>query len=484
MKKTHPFSITNCWLLLLPSLFSFSLTCFAQSPTKEDIDMGNYIVNADNHQVVMATHPTRTFLPASNVKLFVGIAALKQLTPSFHYETQLLKASSKSHLENYVLRFAGDPSFSTEDLDDLLSHLPKTLPGSILIDSTVFDDQDYAPGNPWDEQNICYAAPSNGIMLNQNCVHFIVKSSNLGSKTTDTLAKDAGILLTNQAKAATVPGCTLHLSVDSGNHYTLSGCMAPNTQLPFSVAVHQPAYFLIEHIKAYLKQNHIQLTGKIQLGRTPKNSKVIASHDSAPLSTLAAHMLKTSDSLYANAILKTIGHQKTHQPGSWYNGIQAIKAILKPAHINWDEVKLVDGSGESRYNLISPQAMVQLLQYAYQQPSIWPTLKKSLAISGIDGTLQHRLKNLKGKVYAKTGTFEGTSTLSGYLFSETNTFIFSIMINNGMQDDTVYWNLEKTMLTALDISATKAHKTALATAEKAKKRQKMWAAAANQRSGF
>ena len=435
-------------LLMLCLLYCYALGFATQQ--HEDLDFGAYVITAKKHDIVIAEHPTRAFIPASTLKLFVAVAALKQLGPDFQYQTTLWHAPVHDQQQDYILRMAGDPSFNQADLATLLSHLPKRINGQLIIDGRIFDSHNVAPGVTWDEQNICYAAPSSGFMLDENCVKFQVKSQGLGHAVTDNLAKDAGISLHNHAKAATTPGCTLHLRASHGNHYQLSGCMPAHTHLPFAVAVRYPQDFLIAAIQRYCKQQHILIKGGVHVGKIPKGSTVITKHASAPLADLVKHMLKNSDSLYANAILKTLGHHRTGKPGSWYNGIYALKTTLRLSPINWRDVHIVDGSGESRYNLVTPKALVQLLRYAYQLPHVWPAFKAALPISHTDGTLEHRLSNLKGKVYAKTGTFAGTSTLAGYLFSGQKTYIFSIMINNGLQDDTTYWQIENILLTRLD----------------------------------
>jgi D-alanyl-D-alanine carboxypeptidase/D-alanyl-D-alanine-endopeptidase (penicillin-binding protein 4) len=90
-----------------------------------------------------------------------------------------------------------------------------------------------------------------------------------------------------------------------------------------------------------------------------------------------------------------------------------------------------DGSGMSMDDRISPRAFTQLLTYASRQPwgAAW---RSTFPIAGKDGTLEGRFRNspLKGKLWAKTGTLNETSALSGYLTAASGkTIAFSILVN-------------------------------------------------------
>lgn len=105
---------------------------------------------------------------------------------------------------------------------------------------------------------------------------------------------------------------------------------------------------------------------------------------------------------------------------------------MNNAGISSDEYDFHDGSGLSRQNLVTPHAVVQLLQYAANQP--WGTeFRQSLPVAGIDGSLEDRLKDLQPgvQVFGKTGSLGGVKSLSGYaVTAKGEQLIFSIMSNN------------------------------------------------------
>ena len=97
------------------------------------------------------------------------------------------------------------------------------------------------------------------------------------------------------------------------------------------------------------------------------------------------------------------------------------------------DFNIVDGSGLSLLNKISPETISEILLTAYNDVEISKPFLLSLPIAGIDGTLEKKFRNsdIKGKVYAKTGYLVGVRALSGYAFSGKEAFVFSI-ISNGL----------------------------------------------------
>ena len=158
---------------------------------------------------------------------------------------------------------------------------------------------------------------------------------------------------------------------------------------------------------------------------------VLASHESGPMSDDLRVINKVSQNLHAELALRLLGKEKGTS-GSIEGGLEVMRGFLTNAGIKPDQFTFYDGSGLSRENLVTPTAIVQLLQYAYHQP--WGTLfANTLPVSGVDGSLADRLKTppAKGAVHAKTGALNHVNALSGYATTTTGeTVAFSILGNN------------------------------------------------------
>ncbi|HEY6971859.1 MAG TPA: D-alanyl-D-alanine carboxypeptidase/D-alanyl-D-alanine-endopeptidase, partial [Candidatus Angelobacter sp.] len=159
--------------------------------------------------------------------------------------------------------------------------------------------------------------------------------------------------------------------------------------------------------------------------------QVLAEHVSLPLLEDVRVTNKTSQNLHAELLLRLTG-KLSDGNGSFEGGSAARRQFLLQAGVKPEEFFLLDGSGLSRRDLITPAAIVQLLVYAARQ-SWGNAYEQTLPVAGVDGSLADRFGNTPagGLIHAKTGTLSHTNALSGY--GETRSgrrFVFSIFCNN------------------------------------------------------
>ncbi len=132
--------------------------------------------------------------------------------------------------------------------------------------------------------------------------------------------------------------------------------------------------------------------------------------------------------------LRALAYKYFGKPASAKNGIKMIDSLITIVGLNPSSYRIVDGSGVSRYNLITANLLVNVLKYFYiKKPQLYQVLYNSFPVAGVDGTLKRRMKNglAYNNVHAKTGTLSGVSSLSGYLTAANNhKIIFSILIQN------------------------------------------------------
>jgi serine-type D-Ala-D-Ala carboxypeptidase/endopeptidase (penicillin-binding protein 4) len=163
----------------------------------------------------------------------------------------------------------------------------------------------------------------------------------------------------------------------------------------------------------------------------PATATILASHSSLPFIEDVRVINKTSQNLHAELALRLAG-KLAGQGGSFEGGAYGVKQFLLQAGINDGDFVLLDGSGLSRRDLVTPAAVVQLLVYAARQP--WGSdFESTLPVAGVDGSLSERfLKSpASGLIHAKTGTLSHVNALSGY--GQTlrgRRFAFSIFCNN------------------------------------------------------
>ncbi len=160
---------------------------------------------------------------------------------------------------------------------------------------------------------------------------------------------------------------------------------------------------------------------------------VLASHDSGPLIEDLQVINKISQNLHAEITLRVVGHVKGAGP-TLEAALEAERNLLAQAGILPEEYVFFDGSGLSRQDLVSPRAIVKLLQFADAHSPGWGVeFRRTLPIAGVDGTLADRFKGTaaEGRVLAKTGALSHVNSLSGYAETLSGERVaFAIICNN------------------------------------------------------
>jgi D-alanyl-D-alanine carboxypeptidase/D-alanyl-D-alanine-endopeptidase (penicillin-binding protein 4) len=158
---------------------------------------------------------------------------------------------------------------------------------------------------------------------------------------------------------------------------------------------------------------------------------VLAVHDSLPLSEDLKLINKISQNLHAELMLRLLGRERG-TAGTIDGGLEVLNGFLAKADIKPEEYFLLDGSGMSRQNLVTPRATVKLLKYATTQP--WGDFyRDSLPVGGVDGTLANRFRGTpaEGHVHGKTGSLGHVNALAGYLDTmQGDRVAFAIFANN------------------------------------------------------
>jgi D-alanyl-D-alanine carboxypeptidase/D-alanyl-D-alanine-endopeptidase (penicillin-binding protein 4) len=442
----------------------------SSAPIAEQIDyvvkhagnanMGVLIKNLATGQVIYSLNADQGYIPASNLKIFTAVAALEYLHPIFQYQTYI--ASTTQTIDEggvfngdlYVV-FSGDPSLGKDDMNDLLQQLKargiNQINGNIYIDDLAFDQDAMVPAALPEDATFCFSAPIVANNLDHNCVGISAKpAARIGDLAfVQAIQSPNSVNLVNQIVTSRNSKCAITATMDENNNYVLNGCINQKTKnQAFSLPVQMPRYYSADVIKGILKDLHINFNGQVLFAKAPPKTAIMAMHQSAPLSELIKHMLKESDNLYANSILKTLGNRYFKTQGTWTNGVNAVAAILwRYNGVNIAVPALVDGAGLSRQNIITASQMLQVLSSAYQNPAISDVFLLGLPIGGVDGTLHGRFTQTayRTRVHAKTGTMTltGISSLSGYVINSKNQMIaFTILINGTPSHVGTYRNVE------------------------------------------
>jgi D-alanyl-D-alanine carboxypeptidase/D-alanyl-D-alanine-endopeptidase (penicillin-binding protein 4) len=158
---------------------------------------------------------------------------------------------------------------------------------------------------------------------------------------------------------------------------------------------------------------------------------LLLTHRSPPLSTLAETMIKLSQNLYAETLLKSLGANAG--VGNAEAGRRAAVSIVREWGVQPADLVIADGSGLSRYNLATPEAIVTILTHVDRDDRLRAPFEAALPVAGRDGTLAQRMRGTaaEGNARAKTGSFSNARALSGFVrTADDEPLVFSIMVNN------------------------------------------------------
>lgn len=384
------------------SLFSNQFTGFSLYDIEQDKFISGY-------------NDTKKFTPASNTKLLTMYVSLKSFTDSI---PSLLHSTTDQGL---IVQPIGDPTF----LDDRFESQPSiellTSADTINISWPQIEIPKYGHGWAWDDYMYDYQPPRNWWPIYGNQIT-VTKQEDSIAVTPKFFAEFVEITSEDQADEKT----------ERAVNYNLFKVKAPDDtatlekRIPFEFSKD----LLIRLLSDTLK-NAFQFTDQMII-----NPDTIFSQQ---IDDVLSLMMKVSDNHVAEQMLIL---------SAWQHGYTSIDPFIKHAKLIWlndlNEFVWVDGSGLSRYNLISPVDQVRLIKKAHDEFGL-ERLKDILAVGGESGTIKDWYAAEEPYIYAKTGTLSNNHNLSGFIKTRSGKWmIFSLMNNHyTVPTDTVKVEMQK-----------------------------------------
>lgn len=412
---------------------------FISSSAKKNGTLGIVVRAADTGETVFRYNSEKSFIPASNNKILSSVAALSLLGKDFRFRTEFYLGGgihgNVAHGGLYVKGF-GDPTIDLEKLELIAKRIKNLgvsrIDGGILLDGSYFDETYYGEG--WDPEWVgeAFCPPVAAISFNYNSAKIKVSASRAGmpayvsAEPKEFPFAIKSRVLTSRRRSGVMA------EFGSRNQIRLSGYVSSRRKREtLEMSVPDPFFYFGEMLRATLEKKGVRVDGRVRRARVPKWAGAVFTHYSEPLGVVIREYNKESVNIIGESLVKVLGARFMKEPGSWKTGTYVIRDYLSGVGVSGD-VSVVDGSGLSRMNRVSPGDLAEVLLRAYKNPEISKEFLESLPVAGVDGTLEKRFYELKGRVYAKTGYLEGARSLSGYVFArDGRTYVFSI-ISNGM----------------------------------------------------
>ncbi|MBN2328139.1 MAG: D-alanyl-D-alanine carboxypeptidase/D-alanyl-D-alanine-endopeptidase [Candidatus Omnitrophica bacterium] len=399
--------------------------------------------------------PHRRLIPASNEKLIVCAAAMLRLGPNYTYNTEFYttgKIQNSMLQGDLIVAGAGDPSLGGRFYDGDATFLMRqwaekfkqkgiqTIQGDVIGVDDVFDDDPH--GLNWHPSDLIewYAAEVSALSFNDGCVDIQVLGAPVSGQPANISWNPPTRYVDVQSDVQTVRSAKNERGVivqrePESTEIQLTGSIRAKGAATVYVTIPNPTLYFATVFKEILQAEGIQVRGSARDGddiQLPdqKTWEKAFDHPSMPLIQLLDVCMKNSQNLYAEHFLKTLGFAE-YGIGSWQTGAMAIKDVFFKHGCAIDALYLADGSGLSRENRISADALVQILRIM-DQSSYAGTFFDAMPKAGVNGTLKHRMRGTDayGRVFAKTGTLNGIRALSGKIEAKSGkTYLFSILGN-------------------------------------------------------
>ena len=404
---------------------------------------GLVVQDARTGRVVLSRNADKNLLPASNLKLFTTAAALDGLGPTHRYTTRLYHLGSVSEngtlTGDLVIRGSGDPTFGSTGQGDPLQAWAEALAqagvrrveGRLVGDDDVFEDARYGEG--WDVTHIAtehYAPAAGGLVWGDNLVSIQIRGTAPGQRPTfesdpEGFATVTGDLTTRSG------GGRLDVERTLGTDtFVLRGGVPSGYRGTLRVPVANPTLFAVHAFALRLREAGIDVSraARVDVDDTQQKpsydgAEPLQVYVSPTLDQIVERINTESDNLYAEQVLRTLGG------GTVERGAERVQAFVARAGVDAEGLSIVDGSGLSRKDLVTPESLAAVLRQMREHPARAAFLRSLPEGGGSGSTLRNRLSGVP--VRAKTGSLLAVRCLAGYVDGATGTpYVFVLMANN------------------------------------------------------
>ena len=412
---------------------------------------GIAVRSLDRREPVFALNAGTLLVPASVAKLVSVATAADAVGWDYRYTTTLRAAGPivDGVLQGDLLVVgSGDPSIGGRAGDDLSTWVEglkaagiRRIDGRIIGDDDAIEEPRPQLAWAWDDLGYTTGALFGALNLAENRTTItIAPGPSAGAPASIIIDPRLAFRVVSNRVATGVAGSAPLLWPEQrpgDPALTVAGSIpltAPLAQL--AIAVGNPTLWFASALKSRLVRDGIEVTGDavdiddVMPAPARDAMAVVFTHRSRTLGEIAQPLLKDSINLYAEALMRLNAPRDVLATND--AALEGLRKRLDAWGISNASYQLVDGSGLSRRDAISAEAVMAVLERMADASGKSPFVT-GLPIAGVDGSLSARMKGTpaEGNVRAKTGTMSNIRTLAGYVTTrDGERLAFVILINN------------------------------------------------------
>lgn len=376
-------------------------------------------------KVVYRLNDKQPTMPASTLKLITLGASLDTLGYDYEFSTKLYKTTNN----DLYLKLGADPFLTSGGLNTLMEKAVKekkiTSPKIIYIDDYIFDKTEWGEGWQWDDDLNPLMPKFSSYNIDKNLLSIIISPTNPGSPAQIYTNKFYPITFMNLVTTGTANDIELNRNNSiAPNILNISGTI--NKQITEEIPINNPKRYFILRLEDAIQSAKMDYYGGFPQKKTPTTNVYLVAEIKHPISQAIKAILMDSNNFVAETVFKLAGAKLVNNTGSLQHSQEMLNAYFNKIGIDAQDIKIVDGSGVSKNNIITANFMTDYLVKQFKNE----TLKNSMPTAG-EGTLKNRMLYFKDNLRAKTGTLSDVSGIAGYITSRNGkTYAFDIMIND------------------------------------------------------
>jgi D-alanyl-D-alanine carboxypeptidase/D-alanyl-D-alanine-endopeptidase (penicillin-binding protein 4) len=393
-------------------------------------------------------------VPASTMKVLTSVAAAERLGWGFRFETRLVAMGpvvDDTLRGDLLVVGSGDPSVNPRHparanaFDDWARALKAQgivhIAGHVVGDDSAVEQPGWGVGWAWDDLVEGYGAAYGALQYHEGEVTVTIGPGSTPGAPAVLYLSPAfhGLLVDNRAVTAPEGAAPrLALAREPGTRFLQVDGRAPLGAAPASAvtAVANPTLFFTDELRATLQRHGIVVDGAAadidDLSDRPSAAlgTTLLVDLSPPLSELVDVTLKWSRNEYAEALLLALD---ATAPAAAGEALTVLRETLAGLGVAAGGYTTRDGSGLSRNDYLSADALVATLAAAWERPHLRDTLASTLPEAGRSGSLADRLNGTvaEGRVRAKTGSMSNVRSLAGFVETAAGEALTFAFLTNG-----------------------------------------------------
>lgn len=392
-------------------------------------------------KIVYEQNSKKPSMPASTLKIITTAAAIDTLGKDYKFSTKLYKNTNNE----LYLKLGADPFLTSSNLNKIFDTAVRDKkilsPKMIYVDDYIFDNTEWGEGWQWDDDLNPLMPKFSSYNIDKNLLGITIAPTNIGAPANIFTSKFYPITFMNLV----VTGNESKIKINRNNSIspdiiTIEGTV--NKQITEYIPINHPKRYFILRMEDAIRSSKMDYYGKFAQKKLPAANVYLVAQADHSLDDAVTEILKNSNNFIAETVFKAAGAKYVNNTGALVNSQKMLNAYFEKLGINNEYIKIVDGSGVSKNNLMTTDFMTEFLI----QKEVAENIKNNLPTSG-EGTLKNRMLYFKDNLRAKTGTLSDVSAIAGYITSRNGkTYAFDIMINDSKSKPSEKKSLEEYIL--------------------------------------